>query len=428
MSNAGGKLFTYDPAARRDTPLARELKARIRDDGPISVEAFMEACLCDPEHGYYCGAEVLGRGGDFVTAPEISQVFGELIGLWCVATWQAWGEPSRFNLVELGAGRGTMMADALRAARVAPKFLEATEVFIFEQNPTLKRTQQQTLSDAGVPVHWTGLDVAFDLEPELADAGEDIDGDGATIGQAFSEDDIAEGDVQSIDLPDAPTLLLANEFLDCLPVSQFVATEDETPGWQRRFVDLDEDGEFQFTLGRYTPSPDAPLPLPMRGLENAVTNAQPGDIFEVRDYANSDIGVLVDLMPWPRDKFHGALFIDYGHVRSSIGDTLQSVRGHGFEHPLTSPGEADVSAQVDFELFARVANDAGFEADGPLTQGEFLGRLGLVERASKLMSSNPEKAAQIEADVHRLMAPQGMGGRFKVIGVRGPETPQLPGF
>lgn len=371
-------------ATQRDTPLALKLKERIRRDGAITVKRYMQACLLDPEHGYYRNKRAIGAAGDFVTAPEISQVFGELIGLWCVAVWQQMGSPQRLNLVELGPGRGTLMRDLLRAARVKPQFLQAISVNLVETNAWLRDSQQTALADAGVPVAWTEH---FWGVPEPLEH-----------------------------LPHVPTILIANEFLDALPIRQY---EWGGADWFRRTVALDSEDRFGFARQN---EPRRMEPI----LEKRAESARAGDVLEWRidDWA---VAWLLDVLA--RRNPVAALIIDYGHRQPALGDTLQAVRNHAYECPLVSPGEADLTAAVDFASFAEGCRREGnLEVDGPVAQADLLGRLGVVERASRLMAANPDKAMRIETDVARLIAPSGMGGRFHAMGVRSRELPALPGF
>lgn len=368
---------------RRDTPLARALKARIRSDGPISVAEYMTACLHDAEHGYYRRMPAIGAGGDFVTAPEISQVFGELIGLWSAVVWQQMGAPRAINLVELGPGRGTLMRDALRASAVLPQFRAALAVHLVESNAALRAEQVHALSDCDVPVRHHD------------------DAAGVLTGRAAG-------------LADAPVIVVANEFLDALPVAQIGFSHG---GWHTRRVELGADGEtFRFAPG---PACAAPRVLP------ASRGPQEGDVLEVREghRALADaLAARAALAPL------GAIFIDYGHAATGFGDTLQGVQSQSHVSPFHAPGETDLSAQVDFESFARACAEAGLAVDGPVPQAEFLGRLGIVERASRLMAQNPDKAGTVEAGVQRLMSPAGMGSRFLAAAVRSPTLPPLPGF
>lgn len=351
--------MSYDPDERRETPLALQLKERIRREGPITVAAYMQACLHDPEHGYYRSRTAIGAEGDFITAPEISQVFGELLGLWSAVVWQQMGSPASLHLIELGPGRGTLMRDALRATRSVPGFADAMTVHLVETNATLEQVQRTTLS--GTP-----------REPQW------------------------HRDLTT--LPGPPAILIANEFLDTFPVTQSLRTSN---GSTARTVGLDTRGELAFLPG-----------------DNGLAT---GAIVETQD-----LSVLSAL----KDRMHAGpfagLFIDYGHVDTSAGDTLQAVHRHRAEHPLCSPGEADLTVQVDFAHVREVWGPS--TCDGPITQAEFLGALGIVERASRLMAANPVKAAAIETGIARLMAPNGMGTRFKVLGVRSADLPSLPGF
>jgi NADH dehydrogenase [ubiquinone] 1 alpha subcomplex assembly factor 7 len=360
-----------------DTPLARKLKARIARDGPIGVADYMKACLGDPEHGYYRRRPAIGAAGDFVTAPEISQVFGELIGLWCAVVWQQMGSPRRINLIELGPGRGTLMRDALRATRIVPGFRDALSVHLVDSNATLRERQAQALADAGVPL-------------------------------AFHEDAL------DVRVPDGPTLLVANEFLDALPVDQFVFTAGR---WYPRAVTVSDD-RFQLVpdLAAAPASPAVPHGL----------TPQEGDIFEV--CADHTLYVQALLATQAGRGPLAALFIDYGHASTGFGDTLQGVAGQAHVSPFHAPGDTDLSAQVDFQHFAEACSGAGLAVDGPLPQGEFLGRLGVIERASRLMGANPAEAAKIEAGVARLIAPAGMGSHFLALGVRSAALAPLPGL
>jgi SAM-dependent MidA family methyltransferase len=365
----------YEAGERRSTPLAHRLAARIRSHGPVSVAEYMAACLQDPEHGYYRNLTEIGR--DFITAPEISQTFGELVGLWCAVAWQQMGRPSPVNLIELGPGRGTMMADMLRSLRTVPDFLSAAEVHLVESSPTLAAAQRHILAHAQVKVNW-------------------------------------HADVETV--PRGPVIAVANEFLDALPVRQYVRTAD---GWDERCVTIDERGALAFT----------DMPMDEEAIRQRLRvhagETPPGGIVEVQDLtpiaalaaARTQAGPLVMLL------------IDYGHTASAPGDTLQAVRGSRYEHALTSPGEADLTVQVDFAQVARtLVAGPGLCVDGPVTQAEFLGSLGVAERASRLMAANPARANEIETAVQRLMAPAGMGTRCKAMGVRSARLPPLPGL
>jgi NADH dehydrogenase [ubiquinone] 1 alpha subcomplex assembly factor 7 len=356
-------------AADRGTPLAAKLAGRIRQHGPISVADYMQACLHDPEHGYYRKSLAIGRGGDFITAPEISQVFGELIGLWCAVVWQGMGAPASVRLLELGPGRSTLMRDALRAARADPAFRAALNVRLVESNAALEAAQRANLAGEGVPIAWSA-------ELEI-------------------EDD------------PGPTIVIANEFLDTLPVAQWVFSAGR---WHHRLVGLGDDGGFRFMTG----DADAASTQP----------AQDGDILESRATALAEWSGKLAACGAPL----AALFIDYGHTAPALGDTLQAVAAHRYDDALRAPGEADLSAQVDFGGVADAMRRRSLACDGPVSQAQFLSALGIVERASRLMAANPQKATTIEAGVARLLAPGGMGLRFCALGVRSESVAPLPGF
>jgi NADH dehydrogenase [ubiquinone] 1 alpha subcomplex assembly factor 7 len=368
--------IAYDPNARRDTPLALKLKDRIVREGPITIGEYMRACLHDPELGYYRSQAVIGAAGDFITAPEISQIFGELIGLWSAVVWQQMGSPQPCALTEFGPGRGTMMRDALRAASVVPNFKESLRVTMAETNPVLAEQQKAALFNSGVEVTWPSI---YPAPP----------------------------------MPFAGSMFIGNEFLDTIEVDQHVNTPR---GACWRYVGLDQNGQLTYLAREPVLDTDIqPWPFPPGPI---------GAIFETRHMTPMLQGLLVaaDGKPFV------ALFIDYGHDASNLGETLQAVRGHTYEHPLTSPGEADLSAHVDFARLAAEARSNGLAVDGPVTQAEFLGALGIAERTSRLMAANPGNAGVIDMAVARLIAPNAMGTRFKAIGLRSPELPPLPGL
>ncbi|MGE5512117.1 MAG: class I SAM-dependent methyltransferase [Bacteroidota bacterium] len=367
--------MTYDPDQRRATPLASRLAARIAREGPLSIAEYMQACLQDPGHGYYRSQAAIGR--DFITAPEISQIFGELIGLWCAVVWHQMGQPTPVSLIELGPGRGTMMRDMLRALRAVPAFLSAAEVHLVESSERLVALQRDALREAPVDISW---------HKDLGEA------------------------------PQQPQIIVGNEFLDTLPARQLVRTGE---GWAERTVVVDRDRGLAFAVEAVADKETAAL------LRARYASAKPSEIVQLHDFAAlaQQLGTRAAAHPL------AALLIDYGHTTSSPGDTLQAVRANGYEHPLTSPGEADLTLQVDFaQLADALAQQPGIAIDGPVAQSELLGALGIVERASRLMSANPARANEIETAAQRLMAPHAMGTRFKAIGVRSAALPTLPGL
>jgi SAM-dependent MidA family methyltransferase len=357
------------------TPLETELRRIVTVDGPLDVARYMALCLGHPPHGYYMARDPLGRGGDFVTAPEISQMFGELIGLWAAATWQAMGAPARLRLIELGPGRGTLMADALRATSVMPAFRAALAVHFVETSPRLVARQRETLPGLDIPLAWH------------RDLGE---------------------------VPEGPAIVIANEFFDALPVHQAVKM---SAGWHVRMVGLVDD-RLAFMV-----SPD-PIPGFERVLPDPLHEAPKGAIYEWRDDR-----VMLELAQRLARNGGAALVIDYGHADSAQGETLQAVRGHRFADPLADPGLADLTAHVDFAALARAAKRAGTHAHGPMTQGAFLHRLGIAQRAERLKgNATPRQAADVDAALTRLTGRDAMGDLFKVLAIADPKLETLPGF
>ncbi|MCB1500687.1 MAG: SAM-dependent methyltransferase [Bauldia sp.] len=352
------------------TPLGEKIALLIAGNGPITVADYMALALGDPEHGYYMAREPFGRAGDFVTAPEISQIFGELIGLWAVAAFEAMGAPPRLALVELGPGRGTLMADLLRAARVRPAFLAAAEVHLVESSPRLRDVQMATLG----------------------------------AGAATWHDTVAT-------LPTGPSIVVANEFFDALPVRQYVRTE---AGWAERMVGLDETGNLAFGLRPLAGPPSSPLPAQEKG-RPAGSGAGQDTVLEVSPASTAVMATLAERLA----AAGGALLaIDYGYEGPAFGDTLQAVAGHRYADPLAEPGAADLTAHVDFAALARAAEAAGARPRPLLGQGDFLARLGIAARAARL-AAGKDAATQdaIAAAVNRLVAPAAMGRLFKVLAV-----------
>jgi NADH dehydrogenase [ubiquinone] 1 alpha subcomplex assembly factor 7 len=354
------------------TPLGQEIARLVAVEGPITVARYMALCLGHPRHGYYMTRDPFGTGGDFTTAPEISQMFGELVGLWCAAQWQALGQPAQLHLVELGPGRGTLMADALRAARILPGFRDSLAVHLVETSPVLRERQSDTLAAAPVPIAW-------------------------------------HGGVET--LPDGPLVVVANEFFDALPVRQFVARAGR---WHERLVGVDEDVRLAFGL--------APEPQP--GTAGA---APDGTVAELHEAGTHVMGQLAG-----RVAAHGGgvLAIDYGYTASGPGDTLQALKRHAFVDPLAEPGEADLTVHVDFAALGRAARQAGAAVHGPVTQASFLQALGIDARAETLARHAGDAGAAVRAARDRLTAggATGMGALFKVLAATHPGLPVPAGF
>ncbi|MEX2642735.1 MAG: class I SAM-dependent methyltransferase [Acetobacterales bacterium] len=360
------------------TALRDHLVRLIRDNGPIGIDRYMAEALGHPEYGYYRNRDPFGARGDFVTAPEVSQMFGELIGLWCAVVWEQAGGPAPLRLVELGPGRGTLMADALRAIRrTHPQMAGALDLHLVETSPALRQRQRQALPD--VPAAW--------------------------------HDEVGG-------VPAGPAIVIANEFFDALPIRQFRRT---ATGWAERVVEVDgeEDGEGRLRFG-----------FRRIGGDPAVPEA----------FANAPIGALCEACPGGRSVMAAlaarivsaggaVLAIDYGHARSHPGDTLQAVQDHRPVGVLDTPGEADITAHVDFEVLADAARSAGAVAYEPVPQGDWLRRLGIGVRAERLKRTAGEaQAAGIDSAVARLIEPDGMGTLFKVLAATAPGMPVPPGF
>ena len=359
------------------TPLETEIRRRITIAGPMPVMHYMTLCLTHDSHGYYVSGDPFGAAGDFTTAPEISQMFGELIGLWAGSVWRQMGSPAQVLLVELGPGRGSMMQDALRAAHVMPEFRSALAVHFVEVSPLLEQRQREFLGGLGVPFTWH----------------------------------------KSLDeVPEGPMIILANEFFDSLPVHQAVMCAD---GWHERVIKIDENQKLRFSIAR------DPIPLFEQLLPRGM-RAQIGEIFEWRaDQTALELGRRV------RHSEGAALVIDYGHAKSATGDTLQAVGKHQYADPLVAPGLVDMTAHVDFQALAEAAESMGARAYGPIDQGEFLRRLGIESRAVALKgTAPPSKVVEIERALTRLSGSggRGMGQLFKAMAFGHPKLGPLPGF
>ena len=358
------------------SPLEMEIRRRIALAGPMPVAEYMALCLFDPAHGYYTTHDPFGARGDFITAPEVSQMFGELIGLWVAAVWKQMGAPENVRLIELGPGRGTMMKDALRAVKVVPEFRTAVVAHLVEVSPLLQAQQEKTLEDAGVPIFWH-----------------------ATLA----------------DVPKGPAIILANEFFDALPVNQAIKTER---GWHERRIQIDSNGELAFTV-----APE-PMPFFQTLLPPALRAPRAGAIFEWRaDTAAIDLGRCI------ADNRGAGLVIDYGHTETGLGETLQAVGQHAYADPLTFPGSLDLTAHVDFQSLARAVEAMGTRGFGPIEQSQFLRRLGIEQRATTLKADRA-RAGEIDEALARLIGQNrtAMGELFKVAAFAHPSVGVLPGL
>ncbi len=352
--------------------LGQRIAELIAGQGPISVAQFMTLCQFDPHGGSYTARQTIGR--DFITAPEVSQSFGEMLGLWVAQTWHDQGRPENPRLVELGPGRGTLMADAVRAlAAAAPHFLHDVEIVLVEASPALTATQKEKLSHVAADIRWQ---------------------------EGFDDS-----------LTDRPLYVIANEFFDCLPIRQFIKTQR---GWCERMVGL-QNGAPAFVLA---PGPTAVAPVNGEG-------APLGGVYESAPAATAFAQEIARAV-----SVHGggALFIDYGYGETAFGETLQAIADGKFAEILAEPGQSDLSAHVDFGAIKRAVVDAGAVAYGPITQCNFLADLGIGERGERLIVANPLQAREIAAAIDRLVNPALMGEIFKVLALAPKTAPQVPGF
>jgi NADH dehydrogenase [ubiquinone] 1 alpha subcomplex assembly factor 7 len=359
--------------------LTAAIAQRIRRGGRLSVAAFMAIALHDPDGGYYARHDPLGAAGDFVTAPEISQIFGELIGLWCADFWQRNGRPDTVVVAELGPGSGALMADFLRAAAGVPGFGPALRLHLVEASPLLRERQRQRLGGA---------------QPRF---------------------------VASLDeLPPGPLLLIANEFLDALPIRQLVRGRAQ---WRERLVALDGDGRLALADGPESAALSLLVPPARR-------TAPVGTVVEICPGAATLAAALGDrLMRQPG----AALFIDYGYDDRDgappAGSTLAAVRRHTAAGVLDDPGSADLSAHVDFAAFAASAGAAGAIVHGPMPQGRFLAALGAEARLAALSQHATEaQRAGLESGLRRLIEPAQMGNLFKALALTSSGLAMPAGF
>jgi NADH dehydrogenase [ubiquinone] 1 alpha subcomplex assembly factor 7 len=355
--------------------IGHRIVRRIRAEGPLTVAAYMAMAQHDPESGYYARRSPIGVAGDFTTAPEISQVFGELIGLWCAELWERIGRPDPVVLAELGPGRGVLMGDLLRAAGTVPEFRRALRVFLVEASPVLRAEQERRLRQAE-PVWVSRIEV----------------------------------------LPDGPMLMVANEFLDALPIRQFVRG---AAGWSERMVAVDPEDQLIFLDG--PESLVASLLVP-----GSLRQSSPGTIVEMCPAALALAGALGSRLARQPG---AALFIDYGYFPTAPGPTLRALRCHRPVSALAAPGTADLSAHVDFAAFAEAARAAGAEIYGPIGQGQFLTALGAGLRLAALSArALPAQRRSLESGVKRLLDPGEMGELFKVVALVSPGLPSPAGF
>ncbi|MFA5041472.1 MAG: SAM-dependent methyltransferase [Bdellovibrionales bacterium] len=344
--------------------LEKIIREIIAAQGAISMAAYMELALQHPAYGYYKTREPLGKTGDFITAPEVSQMFGEMIGVWCVETWRKMGRPEPFALVEYGPGHGTMMQDILRATAKAGGFNEAKQLCLIDSDEILRERQKEVLKDSS-PQHIVGIAHA----------------------------------------PSSPLFVLSNEFLDAMPVRQFEKTHY---GWAERMVAIENDA-LTIVLRPLTEAEDNYIPAAMRG-------AAPNTVFEFSPKAQVLIRDIVQALI---SRQGAALMCDYGYVLPSGSSTVQAVSRHRSVNIFERPGEVDLTAHVDFSALAEVARECGAKEATVVSQGEFLRDCGIEIRADALKKhATEDQAMEIDSGLHRLIDDEQMGNLFKVLEIK----------
>ena len=355
--------------------LEDHIKKMIEMCGPIDVATYMQECLAHPEFGYYIVRDPIGLDGDFVTAPEISQMFGEMIGAWVADLWQRLEKPA-FTLLECGPGRGTLMADLLRVCEKVPGFIDHASIHFLETSPELKKRQKETLKDFEITWHQ---------------------------------------DMMSLP-KDKPIICIANEFLDALPVRHLIKDDK---GWMERRINTDETGKLSYTTLK---ADDDILDF----LPEFAESMMPGDIVEI---SPDRLNWLLFFAQMIKDNTGIALFIDYGYDKPDKGETFQAIQRHEFVNPLEQPGQADLTAHVDFSMIELVASQSYLSTYGPVSQCDFLGALGIQTRAQNLSNQVDDKQKkQIEQDLKRLIDRDHMGELFKVMAFANQAFPKPEGF
>jgi len=359
--------------------LQENLIKRIKTKGPISIATFMAKALGDEQHGYYMKKDPFGQDGDFTTAPEISQMFGEIIGLWQAQNWLNMGRPAEIHLIELGPGRGTLIQDVLRSMKVVPGLLDAVKLHLVEMSPVLRRIQEERLKDFGKPM-WHN---------QIADALEFAGG--------------------------KPILLIANEFFDALPVRQF---EKADTSWHERLIGVDHKDNLCFQLAAL-PTSDQMIPPAHHQAENA-------SIVEICAIGEN---ILKDIAGYIKINSGAALIIDYGHVAHGTGDSLQALKGHDYTNILTNPGDADLTTHVNFQRLKEIAQNIDVKIYGPITQASFLNAMGIDARSQMLSrKATAEQKQDIQAARRRLTEASQMGNLFKVMALTGDSLREISGF
>jgi len=346
--------------------LQKYLIKLIKVQGPISIATFMAEALGNKQHGYYMKQDPFGQGGDFTTAPEISQMFGEIIGLWQANNWLNMGRPETIHLIELGPGRGTLMQDALRSMKIVPGLLDTVKLHFVETSPALRRIQEKNLQAYIKPIWHNRINEVLD---------------------------VAGGE---------PIFVIANEFFDALPVRQFQKTET---GWHERLICLDSHENLCFQL--------APVPTSEQIIPPAHHRAENGSIVEICAIGEN---ILAEVASHIKINNGAALIIDYGHDTGGTGDSLQAVKGHQYSDILINPGDADLTTHVNFLRLKEIAQRIDIKTYGPIPQGDFLQSMGIKARSQKLsLNATSAQKKDIHAAQHRLIDENEMGKLFKVM-------------
>jgi len=353
------------------TSLRSLIKAEIKAHGPINVARYMALALAHPEYGYYQKQDPFGVDGDFTTAPEVSQMFGEMIGFWCAHMWQTIGQPVPVNVVEFGPGRGTLQVDVLRAANSVPNFVDSLKLWLIETSPVLRKTQQKNLGPGPKAPCWVD-----------------------------SVSDVAKG----------PLLIIGNEFFDALPVHQYVRGAE---GWRERLIDVSKDEDRLAFVEADSLVTEGLIPDTLPG--NKI-----GDVYEDQRISQT---IMQDIAGRIVDQGGVGIFIDYGHDRHGVGDTLQALKNHQFVDVLECPGDQDLTTHVDFEQLEKAAISAGAKTFGPIPQGLFLQQLGMHQRAEALKTdATVEQTLEINQAFNRLVNPEQMGSLFRVMIIAHPSV------
>ena len=373
------------------TSLAEKLFRHIKENGPVSLEEYMQLCLTDPDFGYYSHHNLIGSKGDFITSPEISQIFGELIGLWSAEMWNIMGQPEEIRLVELGPGTGTLMSDALRATIIIPEFTKRLKVHLLEKNETLRLLQKQKLEEYDVDISW-------------------------------------HRDIK--DLPAGNAIFIANEFFDAMPIKQY---KYQNNGWYEQYITIappyseGSSPDFKFCLQDQEAKTNIDEILTDLGVnELNLLESTENKTFEYRKTCRE---IIKEISKRSKKYLTSLLIIDYGHEQSALGNTLQAVKSHKFADTLSDPGLNDLTTHVDFNQLRNIAEKNGMNCFGPIPQGQFLLSLGLSQRLNQLLkNASPAQYNQVKTGAERLIMPDQMGLMFKVLIAISSNLPNPPPY